>query len=166
MLVVIGIVALLFNALAPHPLVVGHAEIVDGDTLRIAARRIRLSGLDAPELDQTCGIEPAPWSCGAEAKGFLVSLVAGRDVTCRTEGNDRYGRALANCRVAGADLGQNIVAAGWAVADMAYLADELGARTAGRGIWSGPFLAPAEWRRSHGTSPATLWDTITGWFSR
>ncbi len=43
-----------WQALAPAP-VVGTSRIIDGDTIDVWGRRIRLEAIDAPELDQTCG---------------------------------------------------------------------------------------------------------------
>lgn len=160
--VVVGLVALLQTPAAP---LTGRAEIIDGDTLRIGATRIRLTGLDAPELDQTCaGASGSEWSCGMEAKSFAVGVVGQGPVTCLGSGRDRYGRMLAKCAVAGGDLGQAIVAAGWAVADRDYVGEEAAARDAKRGIWAGTFIAPAEWRRNHGADRPGFWEAIRAWF--
>ena len=72
---------------------------------------------------------------------------------------DQYGRVLATCRVGGEDIGDAVVRAGWAVADLRYAGAVLEARRAGRGIWSGRFIDPAEWRRTGGEPQFDLW----GW---
>ena len=166
MLAALAVVAGLAALLQPPPaLLSGRAEIVDGDTLRIGATRIRLTGLDAPELDQICaGASGSEWSCGMEAKSFAVGAAGHGPVTCLRSGRDRYGRALAKCAVGGGDLGQAIVAAGWAVADRDYVGEEAAARDAKRGIWAGTFIAPAEWRRSHGADRPGFWEAIRAWF--
>src|SRR6266540_1578931 len=59
-------------------------KIVDGDTVYLAATRVRLNGIDAPETDQICldaRTKPAP--CGLEAKNRLVNYSAGRPWTCK-----------------------------------------------------------------------------------
>ena len=152
--------------LRPHAKpVTGRAEIVDGDTLRFGALRVRLTGLDAPELDQTCTDRAgAEWACGSEAKTFVAGLIASEPVSCVRSGRDRYGRALATCSIDGRDLGSQIVAAGWAVAELDYAGDELAARLAERGIWGGSFVPPAEWRRTHGSAGPGLWEWIRSWF--
>lgn len=147
----------------PPPLT-GHAAAVDGDTLRLAATRIRLTGLDAPELDQTCSTGGRQWNCGSEARAFLAALVDRRTTNCDPSGRDRYGRVLAKCRVDGDDLGAAIVAAGWAVTDFDYGVEEATARAARRGIWAGDFATPAEWRRSHGGGEPGLWEWLRSWF--
>jgi endonuclease YncB( thermonuclease family) len=160
-----AIAAMLGAWLAPHHPISGRAEVVDGDTLRIGGTRIRLTGLDAPEIDQTCSDgQGVSWACGREARGFVVALVAHRAVDCQGSGVDRYGRTLARCSADGADLGAQIVSAGWAVTDMGYLAEATAAQSQKRGIWSGSFIAPAEWRHSHGDAIPNLWDWIRNWF--
>lgn len=165
-LAAVGTVAALSALFAPAAQPIsGRADVVDGDTLRIGDVRIRLTGLDAPELGQTCtDVLGASWSCGQEARGFVVGVVAGQTVSCTPTGRDRYGRTLARCSVAGADLGGQIVEAGWAVADMGYFAEAADAQTARRGIWAGTFEAPAQWRRDGGASGASFWDWLRRWF--
>jgi endonuclease YncB( thermonuclease family) len=159
----VAIVATLVQQAGP-PLL-GRAEVVDGDTLRMGAVRIRLLGLDAPELAQTCTDgNGADWPCGAKAKAFVETLVRGADLDCRPSGRDRYGRTLARCSTAGGDLGHAIVAAGWAISLPAYASEEAAARAAGQGIWAGTFVAPADWRRSHGEGVPGAWDWIRSWF--
>ena len=149
----------------PGPPIEGKPYVIDGDTLRIGSTRIRLSGIDAPELDQTCAAsDGAEWSCGMKAKDFVEKLVRGDTLSCRRSGRDRYGRALGRCTDQGADVGEAIVAAGWATTEFDYAAAEAGARSAKRGIWAGTFIAPADWRRSHGTDQPGFWELIRGWF--
>jgi endonuclease YncB( thermonuclease family) len=163
---VVAVIAVLAYVLEPalSPLN-GRAEAVDGDTLRIGSTRVRLIGIDAPELDQTCtDAAGAEWACGRQARAFVVKLIGKSPVDCARHGRDRYGRALAACTVEGADLGQAIVDAGWAVAELQYVPAELGARAAGRGIWAGSFETPADWRRDHGADRFDLLNWLRGWF--
>lgn len=143
----------------------GRAVVSDGDTLRLGGQRVRLTGLDAPELDQTCiDASGGQWPCGARARLFLADLLKGGEVTCQRSGRDAYRRVLANCVANGEDIGARIVATGWAVTDFRYAAEQAQARASARGIWSGSFVAPAEWRRSHGTATPGLWEWIRSWF--
>ena len=41
-------------SVSTSPLIVGEVQVVDGDTLYIGSRKIRLWGIDAPETQQTC----------------------------------------------------------------------------------------------------------------
>ncbi len=142
----------------------GHAEAVDGDTLKLGRARIRLVGLDAPEAEQTCSdASGRDWPCGLSAKAFVAGALHGGEIACAARGRDAYGRLLASCTIDGRDLGAEIVSEGWAVADLPYAPQEGAARLARRGIWSGTFVPPAEWRRTHGAAPG-LWDWIRSWF--
>nr|WP_250152494.1 thermonuclease family protein [Ancylobacter radicis] len=146
-LVLVG-VALLVERVVP-PLT-GAVRVADGDSLVVAGERVRLDGIDAPELHQSCGAPGTEWPCGARAKEALEAVVAQGEVNCRPVDEDRYGRAVAICAAGAADLGARQVAAGWALATgLAYQREEAAARAAGRGIWSGPFEVPAQWRQRH-----------------
>ena len=77
-LAAVGAVAALSALFAPAAQPIsGRADVADGDTLRIGDVRIRLTGLDAPELDQTCtDALGASWGCGRDARGFVAGIVA------------------------------------------------------------------------------------------
>lgn len=165
-LAAIAVVALVAAWLEPRssPLA-GHPQVIDGDTLRLGTQRVRLTGIDAPELDQTCtDAMGAQYACGTQAKAVLAGLVGGGEVSCVRSGRDRYGRTLATCTSAGRDLAEAMAEAGWAVAEADHALAALSARAAGRGIWQGRFEDPAQWRRDHGASEPTLWDWIRAWF--
>jgi endonuclease YncB( thermonuclease family) len=42
----------------------GTALIVDGDTIAISGIKVRLSGIDTPEKNQTCRKAGVTWECG------------------------------------------------------------------------------------------------------
>ena len=157
--IIIGVLALLL--ISPPTSVAGAAHVADGDTLRVGAVRVRLSGVDAPELSQRCGPDGRKVACGAMAAEWLRKRVEGRSVSCGTVDTDRYGRAVAVCRLGGADVGAALVEAGWATAyrrySMAYVGQEDRAREARRGIWALGFEPPSDYRRERrlaGVSPA------------
>lgn len=135
----------------------GRVEIVDGDTVIVAgaAARIRLYGIDAPEGRQRCrDADGALYLCGTRSADNLQRLV-GRNgrLSCVEEDRDRYGRIVAECfRPDGVSVNAAMVAEGWAVeysrySDGRYRDVEREARRAGRGLWSGQFTPPADWRR-------------------
>lgn len=148
-LVVLALAAGLAWFRAEDIVLTGAARIVDGDTLVVAGRRVRLAGLDAPEMDQLCLREGRDYPCGIVARDALRTLLAGREPSCAIEGRDRYGRDLGRCSVAGADLGADLVRRGLAVAYGAYTPEENAARAAGAGLWAGSFTRPDAWRRTH-----------------
>lgn len=127
---------------------------VDGDTLRADGQRIRLSGIDAPELAQTCrNAQGQTWSCGAASRRHLAALVAQGGVACTRRGEDRYGRMLATCSAVGvADIGEAMVRDGYAVNygryTSAYAGAEREAGAARRGLWQGAFDNPEAWRHA------------------
>ena len=120
----------------------GAARVIDGDTIVIAGRHIRLEGIDAPERGQTCGGSFAEtWDCGTKAAEVLSALISHRPVTCESRGNDKYGRMLAICFVDGEDVNAEMVRAGYAWAfvrySQSYVREEAQARAARVGIWQG-----------------------------
>lgn len=134
--------------------IVGTASVIDGDTIEIHGTRIRLEGIDAPESRQLCqDASGSNYRCGQRAALYLSDMIAGRRVTCEPTGQDRYGRTLAHCSVAGQDINGEMVAAGWALAyrrySTRYVADERRAQAAGAGMWQGAFEAPWDWRKTN-----------------
>ncbi len=92
-----------------------------------------------------------PWQCGKDAANALAEKIGRRPVTCEERDRDRYGRIVAKCSVASEDLGEWMVANGWAVAyhlfSYEYSRAEHRAKSARRGIWASEFIKPWEWRR-------------------
>lgn len=134
----------------------GDLRVIDGDSLRMGERTIRLQGVDAPEYRQNCRDGAgAEWPCGRAARAALERLARSPGLACESHEQDRYRRAVARCRTAeGVDLARAMVAAGWAVvlprhALPGYHRAEERARSAGRGIWRGEFDRPADWRAAH-----------------
>lgn len=130
--------------------IAGGAVAIDGDTLVMDGRRIRLRGLDAPELAQTCERAGVTYRCGEEARAAARALVVGQPVSCLARGRDRYDRLLATCAVRGLDIGADLVRRGLAVSFGGYESEEREARDARRGLWAGTFDRPQAWRRRHG----------------
>ena len=130
--------------------------VTDGDTVKAYAPglpeiRVRLLGIDAPEMGQ---------DYGKVARQVLADLVLGREVILHTHGNDRYGRLLAKILVAGKDVNLALVHEGlaWHYAryastqfpgDAARYAEAQAAAHASRtGLWSFPHpVPPWDWRR-------------------
>lgn len=129
----------------------GQARVIDGDTIVVAGERVRLHGIDAPELDQTFWCQGRQLACGAMALAALEALVAGVELRCQAVERDRHGRLVAKCfSPNGIDIGRRLVSAGWALAYRRYSLDyvdaEIAARKARRGMWRGQFVKPWVWR--------------------
>lgn len=159
---------------------VGYARVIDGDTIELQRPelascpppgacpedaseqvrhvKIRLYGIDAPEVDQIChGPDGAPWACGAGATEYLEGLIAMDKVMCFGGGRHMqelgpYGRRIAICHIrARSNLNGDMVRFGYALADRrysdSYIPDEATAKLKKAGMKSGSFMAPWEWRR-------------------
>lgn len=127
----------------------GRAQVTDGDTIRIGDARIRLKGIDAPEMEQRCSRAGRSYACGETARRALIDLLSGENVRCRPAGRDRYRRILARCTVNGNDIGTLMVESGWAVSyGRDYDAEEARAQERRAGLWEGAFERPQDWRRN------------------
>lgn len=131
----------------------GPFVVIDGDTLTKGPMRLRLRGMDAPELSQSCGTPPDLWPCGKAARDVLVSLL-GRFSTCHVRGRDKYQRLLATCSSEAVDIAAEMVRNGHAVSYGGYKKEERMAKAARLGVWSGPFAEPGTWRKTHQTEEA------------
>jgi len=126
----------------------GQASVIDGDTIEIHGTRIRLWGIDAPESTQLCrGEDSLQYRCGAKAANDLDAFIARRPVSCTPISLDQYGRTVATCSVDVADLGQWLVSNGLALdwpnySRGMYDKNQREAEHAGRGMWSGSYVAP------------------------
>ncbi len=128
----------------------GRPRVIDGDTLVLDGKRIRLVGIDAPELRQVCRRDHQDWPCGVEARDRLAALTGDAPATCEADGSDRYGRLLAVCTVQNLNLNAAMVGAGYAIAFGDYEAQQDAAKRDHLGLWSGTFDAPRTWRQTHG----------------
>jgi endonuclease YncB( thermonuclease family) len=146
------------TAAMPHPSVgmvgaiAGHPRVIDGDTIDLSGTRIRLHGIDAPELTQTCMMGVQPYQCGTRSTLALADFMRGHVVRCIPVDVDQYRRTIARCHTEDGNIDINawLVRQGLAVAyrrySVEYLADELAARIAGRGLWAGAFQMPWDYR--------------------
>jgi endonuclease YncB( thermonuclease family) len=127
-------------------------QVIDGDTLEVEGQRMRLYGIDAVELGQTClDVHGQPWHCGAAAKAALAELVQGQAIACTVLDDTPAEGYVAQCKVRDEiDLGAYMVRSGLALADPevadGYRAEQAAAKAAAAGIWGGTFNPPWEWR--------------------
>ena len=143
--------------------IIGIPKIVDGDTIYINNYKIRLEGIDAPEMKQKCKKEKFKISsiigftfyedyyCGEHSKENLEAKVKGSNIKCISFTKDRYKRYLAKCFKDGINLNQWMVISGLAVAyrrySKEYIPDEEFAKENKLGLWQGKFLNPEKWRK-------------------
>ena len=127
----------------------GKTQLSDGDSLHLAGQKVRLLGIDAPELHQFCDKDGASYPCGEMAKQHLAALIGGNEISCTSTKRDKFDRLLAKCRAADHDLNREMVKDGWAVSYYDYKQEEADARKQKLGIWAGSFEWPHTWRRAH-----------------
>lgn len=85
--------------------------MVDGDTFWWRGEKIRLSAIDAPEMEGACPLERAQ---AQRATWRLQKLLGSGPILIERKGRDRYGRTLARVTVGGADIGSLLVSEGLA----------------------------------------------------
>tara|TARA_B100000767_G_C19398864_1_gene383032 strand:- start:83 stop:586 length:504 start_codon:yes stop_codon:yes gene_type:complete len=137
---------LIFNNLKSQEL-----KVVDGDTIHLNSNKIRFTGIDTPELKQTCikgGVENL---CGVTAKQILINKIGNNTVECISEGRDQYKRILAECFVNNESLSRYLVRSGYAFAYRKYskkfVIDEDYAKVNQVGMWSMNFDYPWDYRK-------------------
>ena len=83
-------------------------KVIDGDSIFIGKREIRLSGIDAPEYKQLCyNAAGKAYPCGELAFRALKKMVDD-SLECRSVTTDRYKREVAVCYVGGEDINRKI----------------------------------------------------------
>lgn len=141
----LGIAAIFLRA--PEEALTGQARAIDGDSLVVNGRELRLKGLDAPEWRQFCTVAGREFPCGRRAAEALTRWLKRGLVTCIGHERDRYDRLLVQCRVNGVDIGADLVKNGFAVDYGGYPEEEKAASEDRRGIWAGTFERPDAYRR-------------------
>ena len=141
----------------------GIPRIIDGDTIYIGKFKIRLEGIDAPEIKQKCKKESLKitsyigftfyknYYCGRIAKEKLIDKVGKSKIKCLSSSKDRYKRYLATCYKNKINLNQWMVRNGYAIAyrrySKKYISEENFAKENKLGLWKGKFLSPEKWRK-------------------
>ena len=127
--------------------------VIDGDTIRLGYVKIRFSGIDAPEINQTCVASEGKVACGKISRDLLIEKVTNNKISCTDEGKDFYGRVLGECFVNGESLSSYLVREGFAFAyrkySNKYIEDEEYAKFNKLGMWSMEFEYPWDYRRNN-----------------
>lgn len=150
------------------------ARVVDGDSLELKGQKVRLVGIDAPELNQICQNNQGDYSCGQKARDHLRYLINNAEkVDCLGEGDDKYGRLLAECFIGDMSLNSQMVQDGWAISYGGFDWTERAARKQKIGLWAGTFDDPSAWRaktgglaeNQSGAILRQLWRRVGAWFN-
>jgi len=127
-------------------------RVVDGDTIVLNGEKIRFTGIDTPELKQTCMQGDQELDCGMTAKMLLVKKIGNNTPQCISEGKDAYKRTLAECFVNGESLSSFLVRSGYAFAYRKYskkfIKDEDFAKANKLGMWAMTFQYPWDFRKA------------------
>ncbi len=130
-----------------------HVTVIDGDTIRLGDVKIRFSGIDAPEINQTCVASEGKVACGKISRDLLIEKVTNNKISCTDEGKDFYGRVLGECFVNGESLSAYLVREGFAFAyrkySNKYIEDEEYAKFNKLGMWSMEFEYPWDYRSNN-----------------
>lgn len=140
-----------FNPLN-YPATTGISRVVSGDTLTLNNRVVKLFGVAAPDISQTCAdASGRGYKCGQQAIAWLSSWLADNEIKCHALGQDDRGVLTAVCMLGPYDIGAALINAGWAVADtrqtQVYVPYQNQALTNKRGLWQGEFYMPWDWEK-------------------
>ena len=128
-------------------------KIIDGDTIHLNNEKIRFTGIDTPELKQTCIKNNEIINCGIQARKLLINKIGKNKVNCVREDKDQYNRTLAECFVNDLSLSRFLVREGYAFAYRKYskkfIEDENFAKNNNMGMWSMTFEYPWDWRKKN-----------------
>ena len=129
----------------------GRARALDGNTISLD---FRFSGVDAVERKALCANASGCYDCGKLAQDTTARMLRGKTTNITLTGDESYGRLVAIVSVDGRDIGEQLVAEGWAVPVTRYIRHDpqraaryLAAVGARRGIHSGQYVEPEQWRR-------------------
>ena len=139
----------------------GIAIVIDGDTLKIKNEKIRLSGIDSPEIKQTCK-KPyltisfytffKNYNCGEISKLKIKKYTKAKIIKCIFSSRDRYNRLIAECYVDNKNINSWMVKNGYAIAYRKYskkfISEEKYAKKHKLGLWQGIFIMPEKWRKN------------------
>ena len=140
----------------------GFAKVVDGDTIKINSKKIRLYGIDAPEKKQKCKKTyltisfisfTKDYMCGEVSTEKLTKKINEQKLNCNILDIDRYKRLIGECFKRNINLNSWMVSNGYAVAyrkySKKYVSDEINAKNNKLGIWQGKFEMPWDYRRKN-----------------
>ena len=128
-------------------------NVIDGDTIKINNIKYRFSGIDTPEINQTCKKDEEIIYCGIIAKNKLIEKIGSHIPNCIAESTDRYKRIIAECFVNNKSLSKYLVRNGYAFAYRKYskkfILDEDFAKKNKLGLWQMEFQYPWDYRKTN-----------------
>tara|TARA_B100002052_G_C15713125_1_gene520533 strand:+ start:23 stop:538 length:516 start_codon:yes stop_codon:yes gene_type:complete len=151
-----------FQSISSDNIIVGRAHIIDGDTIKIDSKKIRLFGIDAPEKKQICKKIylsflifnfQKNYKCGEKSTLALSNKLKDVNIRCiLKDSKDRYRRNIGTCFIEKEDINAWLVQNGYAIAytrySKKYISSEEYAKENKLGLWQGTFIKPEKWRRN------------------
>jgi len=156
-----SIFILFFSLIFADEIISGNKiKVIDGDTIELSGKKIRFSGIDAPESffngkKQICEKDKKKISCGEISKKKLQEKLKEKTIYCQLEQSpDRYGRYLAECFLDSESISEFMVKNGYAFdyprySKKKFANAQLFAKQNKLGIWSMKFEYPWEWRKKN-----------------
>ena len=153
--------SIITSAISFEKIIIGKANVTDGDTIKINDQKIRLFGIDAPETKQFCKEVylsflifnfKRDYKCGEKSTNALKKKIKNKKIRCLIQDKkDRYRRNIGICYLKKQDINSWLVKNGYAIAyrrySKKYIIDEQYAEDNKLGIWQGTFMEPEKWRR-------------------
>ena len=153
--------SIITSAISFEKIIIGKANVTDGDTIKINDQKIRLFGIDAPETKQFCKEVylsflifnfKRDYKCGEKSTNALKKKIKNKKIRCLIQDKkDRYRRNIGVCYLKKQDINSWLVKNGYAIAyrrySKKYIIDEQYAEENKLGIWQGTFMEPEKWRR-------------------
>ena len=153
--------SIITSAISFEKIIIGKANVTDGDTIKINHQKIRLFGIDAPETKQFCKEVylsflifnfKRDYKCGEKSTNALKKKIKDKKIRCLIQDKkDRYRRNIGICYLKKQDINSWLVKNGYAIAyrrySKKYILDEQYAEDNKLGIWQGTFMEPEKWRR-------------------
>lgn len=142
----------------------GPVRVIDGDTVVLDGRSLRLAVVDTPERTQTCDVNGKVERCGEAARWMLETMIGDQPLRCEYRGKQSYKRPVVMCQLAGQNLSALLLSAGMGRIDPRYLhewpdhadvllAAESRAKAARLGLWAGQSQRPAVYRDGFKAAP-------------
>ena len=160
--ILIKLILINFFYISAHSEIIsGTAKVIDGDTIKIDNKKIRLHGIDAPEINQLCSKTflsififsfEKKYKCGEISKKKLENYVHNNYIKCKVKGIDKYNRILGTCYKNTININSRMVRSGQAVAyrkfSKKYISVQREAKKEEIGLWSGKIDMPWDWRKN------------------
>ncbi len=140
------------------PSIYGSVRVINGDTIQVNDKLVRLFGIDAPESNQSCANKfGSSYHCGKKAAKWLKKWLGGNTIECKVVEQNKQGHIVGICTYGPYDIAAALVNAGWAVSydqySTVYKPYENQAQKNMRGLWQGRFYMPWDWRDQQNKKP-------------